>query len=214
MPESGLTKPVIVNWALVELGLAPNFSVDIESELGAIYDLMWPRTVAETFSLIDWTFCRKTFSLTRRDETPSTGFAYGFDLPGGRLGEPLKLWADPRRRTPLRDKRIEGEEVHCDETTCYAVCRVEVDPAYWDLQFANCFAVLLASNFAVPLQQDMDLMAEKRKQAVGSPSEGGTGGMFGRLIAQNRASDPVGEALYAGDPLTVGRGSSAPWWGR
>ncbi len=212
--EALLDKPTIVNWALAELGLAPKFSIDDQTSLGAIVTIFWPRAVAHCFSLYEWTFCRKTFSLTRQAETPATGYAYGFELPGGILGEPFKYLRDPRRETPVRDVRIEARTVYSDELALYAVCKVDVDPQYWNLGFANAFAVALAAYLAVPLTQDLELAAEKEQKAFGSKSEGGAGGMFGRLIAQNRSAHPVGSNLLANDPLTAARGGYQPWHGR
>lgn len=213
MPDSELTQPMIVNWSLAELGLAANFSTDEQTTRGADVALMWPRAEAQSISLTDWTNFRRTTRLTRQAATPDTGYAYGYDLPGDRFGEPLKLLSDPRRETPIRDQRIEGDTLSCDEPTVYAVCKVRRDPAYWDPQWANCFAVLLASYLAVPLLQDPDMAEAKMVLAIGTRSEGGTGGMFGRLIAQNRAAGPVASPLYRDDPLTAGRGGG-DWYGR
>jgi len=65
---------------------------------------------------------------------------------------------------------------------------------------------------AVPLLQDLELAAEKWAQAFGTRSEGGSGGLFGRLIAQDRAAAPLGSNILANDPLTAGRFSGS-WSG-
>lgn len=213
MPETELDKPMIVNWALAELGLKPKFSIDEDTQLGGTVDIFWPRAEARCFGLHDWTFCRRTSQLTRQDATPQTGYAYGFDLPGDRLGEPLKVLSDPRCETPVREYRIEGKSLFADEAAVYAVCKVRLDPRDWDIQFADCFAVCLAGYLAIPMLQDIDMAAAKEKQAFGTASEGGTGGMFGRLIAQHRSGSPLGSNLLRNDPLTAGR-SAEPWHGR
>lgn len=209
-----LTKATIVNWALAEIGRTPNFSIDEESPLGAIVDIFWPRVVGRCFGLSDWTFCRRTNRLTRRSEEPETGYRFGFDLPGDKIGEPMRVLRDPRRDDPIRDFRIEGRVLFCDEETAYTVCKVEVDPQTWDLQFADCFAVALAAQLAIPLREDLELAADKEAKAFGTPGKDNTGGLFGRLMAQNRAAHPVGAPLLQSDPLTGSRGGSAPWHGR
>lgn len=211
--EAELDKAMIVNWALAELGLAPSFSIDDATALGRQVAIFWPRAAGHCFGLHDWTFCRRTSRLTRQAATPETGFNYGFDLPRDRIGQPQKLLCDPRRQAPLRNTRIEGHTLFADEETAYAVCKVAVDPSEWDWQWASAFATCLASMLAVPLLQATDLAAEKWVAAFGSRSEGGTGGTFGRLIAQDRASGPVGAPLLENDPLTAGR-TSDPWYGR
>jgi len=211
--EAELTKAMIVNWALAELGLAPSFSIDQETTLGGIVDMFWPRAIGHCFGLHDWTFCRRTSRLTRQSAVPETGYRYGFDLPGDKIGPPMKLLSDPRRETPIRDSRIEGRTVFVDEEAVYAVCKVAVAPAAWDWQWASAYATAFSSYLAVPLTQDYELAAEKYAAAFGTRSEGGTGGVFGRLIAQDRAAGPVGSNLLTNDPLTAGR-FSEPWHGR
>lgn len=212
MPDTELDKPMIVNWALAELGQTPNFSLSAETRLGAIVDIFWPRTVARSFGLADWPFCRRTYKLTRQAGEPATGYSYGFDLPRPRFGAPVKYLEDPRSDRPVRHTRIEGETVFANVPTLFAVCKVEVDPSTWDEQFADAFAVALAANLAVPLLQDIELAADRERRAFGTPQEGGTGGIFGRLAAQHRASGPVSSPLDA-DALSGGR-PAGPWFGR
>ena len=209
-----IDKAVIVNWALVELGLAPSFSIDDATRLGAMVDIFWPRAEARAFGLHDWTFCRQTSQLTRQAATPVTGYRYGYDLPGSRIGPALKLLSDPRRDVPIRDFTIEGQTAYCDEETVFARCKVRVAPESWDPQFADAFATLLAAYLAIPLTQDADMQAQNERKAIGTPSEGGAGGMFGRMIAQDRSAAPVGTPATT-DTLQGGRFSGADnWYGR
>lgn len=213
MAEAEITKVMIVNWALVELGLAPKFSDDDETSLGGFVDIFWPRALARSFGLHDWTFCRQTFLLQRQNATPVTGYAYGYDLPGNRVGPALKLLSDPRRETPIRDFTVEGKTVFCDEERVYARCKVMVDPVDWEPQFSDAFATLLASYLAVPLLQDSQMAADKEANAIGTPSTGGAGGIFGRMIAQDRSAAPVSSPAVS-DALDGGRVGGAPWHGR
>ncbi len=211
--ETQLDKPMIVNWALAEIGQAANFSIGDDTRLGGIVNIFWPRAQARCFGLTDWPFCRRTYALTRQAATPATGYRYGFDLPRPRYGAPVKyLEGNPRDDRPVRDTRIEGETVFADVDTLSAVCKVAVDPQYWDEQFADCFAIALSSYLAVPLLQDIELAREKEEAAFGKRHEGGSGGMFGRLIAQHRASGPMSAPT---DPSTLHGGRvDGPWHGR
>lgn len=202
---AAITKATIVNWALSEIGLPPKFSIDDEGALGAQIDIHWPRMEARCFGLADWTFCRRTSRLTRHAATPDNGWQYGFDLPGDRIGPPLKLLSDPRRETPLRDFDIEGNSLFTDQRDAWARVKVALEPSAWPAQFTDAFAVALAGALAIPLLQDENMAAEKEMKAFGRPQEGGAGGMFGRIIAQDLAGKPVSSPLLRGDPLTMAR---------
>lgn len=203
--ESQITQATLVNQALIDLGQSPNFSIDQNTGIGGIVDIVWPGVVDETFGLHDWTFCRKTFKLNRHANAPQSGWKYAFDLPGNKVGDPLAILRDARRNDVLREYYLEGFEVHCDVAEIWARCRVLIDPRYWDPAFRAAFRKALAAELAVPVLQDIDLKNELRKEAFGTPSEGETGGKFGRLIAQNRAASPIGAPLYENDPLTTAR---------
>lgn len=212
MADAILTRATIVNWALSDLGMSPNFSDDSQTDMGRLVDIFWPRCQARAFGLHDWSFCRRTRRLTRRAEKPENGFAYGFELPGDRYGPPLKLLSDPSRNVPLRDVAIEGDTVFANEPAVWARIKSAVPIDAWPPQFTDGFALLLASYLALPLLQDEDLAAVKMAAAIGGASEGGAGGLFGRLIAQDRAGEPLGAPQSRSDPLTLGRAAGGRWW--
>ena len=203
--DSEITRATIVNWALIELAHPANFSIDVESELGGIVHSVWQRVVDQTFALHDWTFCRRTRKLPRKDEQPETGYRFAFILPDDRIGDPLKISTDPQNIRPLREYTIEGEELHANEPDIWVRVRVEVDPKRWDPAFRAAFVTALASTLAVPLMHDASAAAELHGKAFGSPSQGGAGGEFGRLIAQNLASEPKGSPFEGYDPLVDAR---------
>jgi len=205
MAEQPIDKATIVNRALIKLGQEGSFALDDENYRSGQIDAVWPDLVAHCFSLHDWTFCRKTFRLVQKTKAPENGWTYCFALPGGRLGEPQKILSDARREAPLREFTIEGDELFADVDAVWARCKVEVDPGSWDPGFRSAFTVALAGELAVPIQSDEGLAAEYRQQAFGTPSQGGTGGLFGRLIGQNVAADPPDSSTRWADPLTDAR---------
>lgn len=208
MPDNQtIDKATIVNWALADIGQPANFSIDTETNLGGIVARVWPRVVDRCFYLHDWSFCRRTTKLTRQNDAPENGWRYGFDLPGDRLGDPLKLMSRIVRSDgdPLRNYDIEGDTVFADEPDVWARCKVYRDPETWDPGFRACFVTALAGYLAVPILQDTDLKEAQLREAFGTPSEGGAGGLFGRLVAQYRAGSPVASPLLRNDPLTDAR---------
>ncbi|WP_062203485.1 hypothetical protein [Aureimonas sp. AU12] len=201
-----IDKATIVNRALVRIGQAPSFSLDDENFANGSIDGIWPDCVARCFSLHDWTFARRTRRLTRVAGENESGWPYAFDLPGDRLGPPLKiLRAVFPQDAVIRDYAIEGNQLYASEPEVWARCKVDVDPAAWDAAFRSAFITALAARLAVPMQQDEGLASELEAMAFGSPAQGGTGGEFGRLIAQDRAAGPISSPLLRNDPLTEAR---------
>lgn len=206
--DQPIDKATIVNRALTKLGQAPTFSLDDESFTSGHIDAVWPDVVAHCFSLHDWSFCRRTARLTRLAAAPENGWAYGFELPGDRIGEPLKvLSAAGHSEAVLRDFTLEEGNLYANEPNVWARCKVAVAPAIWDTGFTAAFVLALAAALAIPLQSDPDLASQFFQEAFGTPSQGGSGGMFGRLIAQNRAGAPMASPFTRGDPLTDARWS-------
>lgn len=209
-----LDKPHLVNAALIELGMDPNFAEDGQSDLNAVVAIQWPRAVARAFGLHDWTFCRRSARLDpiAASAKPENGWAYGFAMPGDKLGGPLGIFTDPLCRVPLRAFLIEEKNLYANEPALWGRFKLKVNPVDWDDVFADAFVVLLAAMLAKPLISDADMAAELMQQALGDPREGGSGGMFGRLMAQDRASQPMPDTLYAGDALTKAHGGGS-WHG-
>jgi hypothetical protein len=210
--EAQRTKVHLVHAALLELGLPPRYAIDDVSDQGATIDIQFPRCVARTMGLHDWYFCRRKSKPPRLSAAPENGFRYGFELPGDRLGVPLKVLDNPNSKDPLRDIFLAEDFIYANCPDIWLYSKVKRDPRDWDDQFADAFCISLASMLAVPLIQDMELAEAKRVEAHGAKQFNGAGGMFGRLIAQHRAGEPVGAGLYENDPLTSAHGGS--WSGR
>lgn len=199
----------LANRALARIGQAPTFSLDSADQRAAKIHMAWQDCLDRCFSLHDWSWARRTTKLPRRSECPTNGWCHGFDLPGDRIGDPLKVLACPRDPSlPLRDFDIEGGVLYADVCDVWVRVRVAVDPVTWEPGFRSAFVVAFAGFLAVPLQQDADLEAQLFGVAFGTPSRDQTGGLFGRLIAQNRAGSPLGSPLLRSDPLTDARFSS------
>lgn len=209
--DSERTKKDVVNAALIELGLPPSYSTDNNTQIGSIVQVQWPRALARCFGLHDWYFCRRTAKLSRLATKPMSGFAYQFDMPGDMLGAPLRVSDSADCQHPVRRFRLEGQTLHCDSADIWLRCKVKLDPRDWDDQFTDAFCVALASMLAVPVKQDEDLAYSLTIKAFGTAQERMTGGLFGRLISQFRAGEPVGDGLYDNDPLTMAHNG---WAGR
>lgn len=213
MTATVIDKAVIVNWALGKIGSFATFTIDGDDDLSSQVGLTWQRCVDQCFGLADWSFLKQTFLLDRTTTAPLNGWKHEFALPGGRIGDPLKIMAGTTGKAPLRCYDIEGDHLYADETVVRGTFKVYRDPEYWDPAFRAAFTTALAGYLAVPVTHDTDMRDDLLREAFGTPSKEGTGGLFGRLMAQNKAGAPVGHPLADADPITGGRHAGA-WHGR
>ncbi|HHV66228.1 MAG TPA: hypothetical protein GXX48_01075 [Ochrobactrum intermedium] len=206
MENQLVDKPTLINRALVlHLGESAIYSIDAEDDLSGSCDAAWDATIAHCFGLHDWTFARRTQKLDRLADRPENGWAYGFALPGDRIGPPQKLLRSIQPETPLRDYTLEAGNVYANEPSVWGRCKVLVDPEYWPIDWRVAFVIALGAALAKPVSEDGDLEQTLRVEAFGTPSQEGTGGAFGRLIAQDRAAAPMPRSPWSDDPLTSAR---------
>jgi hypothetical protein len=207
MADTAVDRVHVVNRALIKLGLPASYSVDEETELGGVVDLVWIGVFTEAVMLADNSDFRETLPCPEISGAPANGWTYGFALPATRVGKPLAFLTDAVREQFLRapNYMLEGGKLYTNIKPVWARVRVLLDPEYWDAGFVEAFATLLASALAVPLVQDEDMASVLRAKALGEPREQGGGGMFGKLAALERAVQPQGRNFMANNPLTAAR---------
>ena len=209
--SSTIDKAMIINWALTEIGAGAMFSTDDGSDLAVNIENTWQRTVDFAMALDDWSWTRKIRRLDRHAAEPENGWRYGFALPADRIGPANSFLAEAGQSPrPHRNFHLEGNAVYVNVPDLWAEIRVLVAVDDWDASFRAAFTKLLASELAIPVWQDGKLKEDLRAVALGQPHEKGSGGMFGRLMAQNKAAEPVGStSVISNDPL-----DDARWGGR
>jgi hypothetical protein len=211
-------KVSIVNMALSEIGHFTTFSLDANDDLADAVHQSWQRAIDHCVSLHDWKDFRRTRKLRRLTDAPETGWTYAHELPGDRVGEPLKILSQAGQSpVPLREFDREENLILCETQDVWARCKVILEPVSWDGGWRAAFVMALAGYLAVPVLQSEDMKEKKHRNAFGTPSQEGAGGMFGRLMAQDRASAPIGSPIADADPLSqahgAGRRMSGPWYG-
>lgn len=208
MADAATAKVHIVNRALIKLGMPPSYSIDGESNLGGTVDAVWPGVAARSVATYDWSHSRRTYKPVKLATAPDNGWEFGFVLPAERIGEPIAVLSQAGLyERYLRDYMVEAGNIYARIDPIWVRVRVLLSPDFWDQGFAAAFTLALAAAFAVPLLQDEDLAAELDAQAFGRPQDMGSGGLFGRLIALDRAAQPQGRGFMANDPLTSARWS-------
>ncbi len=208
MPQP-LSNTDIMNRALARIGAGTIMSLDEDSDLARQVGAVFDDVVESALAAYSWNWARRTFGLQRLSESPATGYAHAFDAPAAAVGEPLRLWSDARRRTPLRDFLFEGRQVHCDDVAVWAVFVVRCEPELWPALFRAAVTDWVAARLCIPVTHDDKLAMQLEQAAVGSPSDYMRGGLMGRAIARDAASSPP-QPLQADDALTAARHQLGP----
>ena len=202
----------IVNRALALIGAGEIMSLEDDGDKERAAQLIYDSAVEWALGLFPWRFALQTFALSRLTDKPATGYSFAYALPGTRLGYPIAVFGNPRRLDePLRDYAIQANELHADAQAVWVQCKVMVAPSAWPPEFRRAVVTLIAADLAVAVAHDVTLGEARRREAVGTASEGGTGGLVGVAIAKEVALAPP-PPLDVTDPFTHARLGGMDWW--
>lgn len=207
-------KLTILNRALARIGAAPLTDLDADDDQLRQCLAIWEDLVDAALVLWSWSWSMRPAVLERRAETPLF-WKSAFGFPATALGPPVAVYASAdQRATPLRDFAVEGRTVLTDTDVAWARFPTRIDPADWPAAFRLGFTVWLASALAVPVAQDTKLKAQLETEALGTPSEGGRGGLIGRAIAMDAGGSGGPAPLGASDALTDAHMGDFSYFGR
>lgn len=201
-----IDKLTMINRACAIIGADPIDALDEDTPGAQIVSLRYDSLLEFCLGLNErgWSFATSTRQLALRDGvTPLSGWTKVFALPPERIEQPIKCapTADwPRRH--FTNYTIEGNDLHCDEETMFALIRILPDPSVMSAGFRHVFEIGLAAEFAMGLASDKDLKDRLREEAFGPISAGGKGGKMATAIQSDRTSQPSGGLADASDPLT------------
>ena len=215
---TGMAAPIdraaVVNRALAGLGQPPTYTIAARTTVGDIVDHIWPQVVDRCFPLHDWPFARRTSRPVERAEEPQNGWDHAFDLVGGALGPPRRVFShDGGYERIVRYYRIEGNILYSDEDNIWTVETVYREPDAWWPEFRTAFTQALSGYMAVPMLQDESLRDTILAATFGDIRQGGAGGLFQRVVANALAAEPKGSSLTRADPLVNARWTESWYYG-
>ena len=203
----------VINRALARIGASPLTDTDTDDPQTRQAMAIHEDLVDAIFGLYDWRWARRTVALEAIDGDPF-GYSSRFRFPAEALGPPRALFTGPHTRAvPLRDFRVEGRTVAADADALWGTFVCRIDPADWPSAFRLAYTVWLAASLAVPITHDAGLKQVLEQEALGTPSEGGRGGLLGRAIGVDAAGSGGVAPLNAADPLASARFGSGSWSG-
>ena len=203
----------VINKALARIGAGTVFAIDEDSDLAAQVFAVYDDLLDAAIELYDWFWPRRTVLLESLPDVPF-GYAHAFAFPALAIGGPLALY--PNRNSldhPIRRFGVAGRTVAVDAATCWGTFAMRVSPADWPAMFRLGFTVWLAAELAVPVSHDSSLKAQLEQDAIGSPSEGGRGGLIGRAIAMDATRSGGVAPLLADDMFTAVHHGTESWSG-
>lgn len=219
------TRLSIVSDALAHLGLAP---VDLEAEdkRAARIIRLYDSTAETCLSLHMWSWSNDTIKLDRIDKVANgvaetenwpAGYMFAHAYPGNFLDAPRALYWSAEWQSLIRIFSFANGRVFTNHEDVWARGRIVREAEDWPLSFVAAFTLSLTARLAITETEDRDTSDRFYVMAHGQRREDLTGGMFGRLIAQDLAANPPDSPLVSGDPLTEARHAGGPlggaWWG-
>lgn len=203
----------VINNALARIGGGQVFAVDEDSDLAAQAFAVYDDLLDAAIELYDWWWPRRTVQLEALPGQPF-GFNRAFAFPALAVSSPTALYASRTdRRSPIRDFLVEGRTVAVNAEACWGNFAMRVSPAEWPPSFRLAFTVWLSGDLAIPVTHDANLGNDLKQEAIGTPSEGGRGGLIGRAIAMDAARSGGVAPMLADDPLTSVHHGSDTWSG-
>lgn len=196
------TRVEMLNRALLRLGADPIVS---DADPAAAVHLAVYDSVAEQLAAKPWTFLKQTRRLARLIAAPVANWPYAYQLPADRDGPPRALYADQTMKRAYLNFDIQGDTVRTDAEQLWCQWTSVANPARWPGDFREGFTLLLMSELALSIREDRVLRDKLRVDAVGTPGEGGWGGMIGQALHNDNAAEPdvaIGGGL---NPLIDGR---------
>lgn len=201
-----LTDKDIVNAAFNRIGEDPiqSFEEDGGGEQDA--SLIYEEVVGFNLGLqpSGFSFAREVRQLSKLDgQTPLTGYANVYDVPGPYSGLPVYLSddvTDPCRR--FSAYILTGGRVHSDADPLFAMVKFIPDPHRWTETFRSATITAIASRLAFSVASDRTTSEALRAEAYGTPSESFRGGMMRTALAEDAFANPPRTVAVDRNPLT------------
>jgi hypothetical protein len=191
--------------ALAVLAHGP-LSLEDESDAAETADAIFHMTVDLVFGLHTWSWARKAVALTRVAEPRSVAIRkYAFALPGDRRSGPLSVYTSLDPLTRDYDFRLQDGYVFAHGETRWADFLFVPPMVDWPPQFQTAFVKAFAAELAVPINELFDYGEKLRNECFGADWQQYQGGLFGRLVALDKAAQPMAAPMHGHDFATARR---------
>jgi hypothetical protein len=196
------TRVEMLNRALLRIGADP---ISDEIDPAAAVHLAVFDSVVELLSARPWSFAKRTVRLVRLAQSPVAHYRYAYQLPAESNAPPRAFYESAELRRPVTLYDIHDRNVLTDAEQIYATILVLSQPARWPGDFREGFTRLLMAELALSVREDRAMRERLQLEAVGSPQQGGWGGLIGAALDADNQAVPDVVLGFGVNPLLDGR---------
>lgn len=188
---AGDTGISICSDALILLGAKAISSFNDGTDESNACDRLYSDVRDSTLMMYPWSFAYKKVQLSRLITTPTTEWAYEYQLPGDRLGNPRAVYTtNTRNAPPLKEWEIQGDKLLTNETAIYIDYPYQTPEFAMPQYFVQLMKYMMAWHLAYPISEQQDKAAYWQGVAVGGPAENGRGGYFRQAVNMDSHGQP------------------------
>lgn len=185
----------IANKALAVFGGGSITSFEEGTPLADTCRSIVPRIIDRCLTAQGWRMNLVTRQLekiafTTEDPLPPNGYRYGYAFPADALRGPFRVSRHRDFRTgAFREWTREGRRIFTDADPVFATFLLRLSPDQWGPTFLDFAVTACAAELVVPVCDDKDHAAELHAKAWGTVREGGRGGLSGKVLDEDVATD-------------------------
>lgn len=165
--------------ALILLGASPISSFNDGTDEANSCDRLYPDIRDMALSMYPWSFAYKKIKLARLITTPVSEWAYEYQLPGDRLGNPRAVFeTSANYARPVKEWEILGDKLLTNYQEVYIDYPYQTPEYAMPQYFVQLLKYMMAWHLAYPITEQETKTGYWQTLSIGSPAENGRGGYF------------------------------------
>jgi hypothetical protein len=189
---AGDTSVSICSDALILLGAKPISSFNDGTDEANAADRLYPDVRDSVLMMYPWSFSYKKQQISRLITTPVNEWAYEFQLPGDRLGNPRAVFTSASiRARPITEWEILGDKLLCNELTIYIDYPYQTPEYAMPQYFVQLLKYMMAWHLAYVITEQQDKALYWQTVAQGTTDENGRGGFLRKAMITDGQGRPT-----------------------
>jgi hypothetical protein len=165
--------------ALILLGATPISSFNDGTDEANSCDRLYPDVRDMALSMYPWSFSYKKLKLAKLVTTPASEWAYEYQLPGDRIGNPRAVFeTNALYARPVKEWEIQGDKLLTNYQEVYIDYPYQTPEYAMPQYFVQLLKYMMAWHLAYPITEQETKTAYWQTLSIGSAAENGRGGYF------------------------------------